>query len=178
MAFYPIKVGEVGGWHMHRGGAAHNWTTWITTFTLNGTSSIPTTISQWRAIRTRSPLHPPHFVVIKRLNTCRPFKIQVLNAQSLKNKAAAIIDSITSNHLQVMAIVQSWHESMELVSIATAMTTDEVKRLLGKAPTKYCILDLVPTWLLKRVAMLYHRWSHACETHRSNNALYRPRRRW
>lgn len=99
----------------------------------------------------RSPLHPPHFVVIKRLNTCRPFKIQVLNAQSLKNKAAAIIDSITSNHLQVMAIAQSWHESMELASIATAMTVDEVKRLLGKAPTKYCILDLVPTWLLKRV---------------------------
>lgn len=67
-----------------------------------------------------------------------------------------------------MAIAQSWHESMELASIATAMTVDEVKRLLGKAPTKYCILDLVPTWLLKRVGnvispMIARMWNTSFE---------------
>src|SRR6218665_3839342 len=31
------------------------------------------------------------------------------------------------------------------------VTADEVKRSLEKAPTKHCILDPVPTWLLKRV---------------------------
>src|SRR6218665_845432 len=29
--------------------------------------------------------------------------------------------------------------------------SDEVKRSFGKAPAKHCILDPVPTWLLKRV---------------------------
>src|SRR6218665_2921662 len=31
------------------------------------------------------------------------------------------------------------------------VTSDEVKRSLGKAPAKHCILDPAPTWLLKRV---------------------------
>ena len=52
--------------------------------------------------------------------TCRSFKIGVINAQSLGNKAAVINDYITSNHIQVMAVVESWHESAESSSVIAA----------------------------------------------------------
>lgn len=117
MASCAIEVGAVGEAYVLRVRPSIR----ITICTSNVASSIPTKISQRRAIRARSPLHPPHLEIIRQLNTRRPLKIGVLNAQSLDNKAAAINDCITSNHLQVMTVVESWHESMESASVLAAI---------------------------------------------------------
>src|SRR6218665_3801858 len=78
---------------------------------------ISTVTTQQRDIRSRLPPYHRQLLDIRRQDIRRPFKIGVLNAQSLNNKAAAINDCITSNHLQVMAVVETWHESMESPSM-------------------------------------------------------------
>ena len=88
--------------------------------------SDPTQIQHIPIITTHRPLvrqrPPPDRRVLVDVNkvSLRSFNIGVLNAQSLGNKAAAINNCITSNHLQVMAVVESWHESAESPSVIAA----------------------------------------------------------
>ena len=44
----------------------------------------------------------------------------------------------------------------EPLAAFSPVTSDEVKRSLGMAPAKHCILDSVPTWLLKRIDDVMH----------------------
>ena len=43
------------------------------------------------------------------------------------------------------------HRSTEKLSDFQPVTVDDIHRLVGKAPTKHCELDPLPTWLLKQV---------------------------
>lgn len=48
------------------------------------------------------------------------FNVGVLNVQSLGNKAASVNGCIVENHLDVFAVVESWHDSFETPSVIAA----------------------------------------------------------
>ena len=57
---------------------------------------------------------------IPKAHIAKQFNIGVLNAQSLGNKSAIINDCILDKHLDIMTIVESWHDSFNTPSIIAA----------------------------------------------------------
>jgi len=79
---------------------------------------------------------------VKRVSTLRSLTIGVLNVRSLGNKAAAVLDTITDNSLDLFAVVESWHDSAESPSViaSTPPSHHVYERARPRRQSKACSL--------------------------------------
>ena len=54
----------------------------------------------------------------------RTINVGVLNAQSIGNKSAAILDCIVENSLDIFAVVDSWHDLVDTPSVIASTPPD------------------------------------------------------
>jgi predicted membrane GTPase involved in stress response len=57
---------------------------------------------------------------VNRIAVARSIIVGTLNAQSLGNKSAAVLQTIVDNKIDLFAVVESWHDSADSPSIVAS----------------------------------------------------------
>jgi len=64
---------------------------------------------------------PPRVLLnVDRSATIRSVKVGALNVRSLGNKSATILQTIVDEKLDLLAVVESWHDSAESPSVVAS----------------------------------------------------------
>ena len=85
-----------------------------------GSNAIPI-LPSYRSICVKKPSPRPRVLAVVDCNaTIRSVNIGTLNAQSLGNKSAAVLQTIIDNQLDLFAVVESWHDSAESTSVVNS----------------------------------------------------------
>src|SRR5208282_2196980 len=82
-----------------------------------GSNEIPI-VPSYRSICVKEPSPRPRALTVVDCSAAiRSVKIGTLNAQSLGNKSAAVLQTIVDNQFDLFAVVESWHDSAESTSV-------------------------------------------------------------
>ena len=81
-----------------------------------------------------------------------PLNLSRFSADEFATHFATKIDKIRASTATAPSPVIDMRTVAEKLTSFEPVTTDEITRLLSRSPAKHCLLDPVPTWLLKRAS--------------------------